>query len=50
MLILEIMLRSAIMLLYLAGAKIYSESIIGDHCVIHSGAVIGADGFGFCTQ
>ena len=30
-----------------AGAKIYSESIIGNHCVIHSGAIIGADGFGF---
>ena len=30
-----------------AGAKIYSESIIGNNCVIHSGAVIGADGFGF---
>jgi len=30
-----------------AGAKIYSESIIGDNCVIHSGAIIGADGFGF---
>ncbi|MEX0361370.1 MAG: UDP-3-O-(3-hydroxymyristoyl)glucosamine N-acyltransferase, partial [Allomuricauda sp.] len=30
-----------------AGAKIYSESIIGNNCVIHSGAIIGADGFGF---
>jgi len=30
-----------------AGAKIYSESIIGKNCVIHSSAVIGADGFGF---
>jgi UDP-3-O-[3-hydroxymyristoyl] glucosamine N-acyltransferase len=30
-----------------AGAKIYSESIIGKSCVIHSGAIIGADGFGF---
>ncbi|SNY99849.1 UDP-3-O-(3-hydroxymyristoyl)glucosamine N-acyltransferase [Flagellimonas pacifica] len=33
--------------LIFAGAKIYSESIIGDSCVIHSGAIIGADGFGF---
>lgn len=33
-----------------AGAKIYSESIIGDHCVIHSGAVIGSDGFGFAPN
>ncbi len=30
-----------------AGAKIYSETIIGNRCVIHSGAIIGADGFGF---
>ncbi len=30
-----------------AGAKIYSESIIGQYSVIHSGAIIGADGFGF---
>lgn len=30
-----------------AGAKIYSESIIGENCVIHSGAILGADGFGF---
>ncbi len=30
-----------------AGAKIYSESIIGNNCVIHSGVIIGADGFGF---
>ena len=30
-----------------AGAKIYSETIIGKNCVVHSGVVIGADGFGF---
>lgn len=30
-----------------AGAKIYSESILGNTVFIHSGAVIGADGFGF---
>lgn len=30
-----------------AGAKIYSESIIGKNCIIHSGAIIGADGFGY---
>ena len=30
-----------------AGAKIYSETSIGKNCVIHSGVVIGADGFGF---
>ena len=33
-----------------AGAKIYSESIIGKSCVIHSGAIIGADGFGFAPD
>ena len=30
-----------------SGAKLYSETIIGTHCVINSGAIIGADGFGF---
>ena len=30
-----------------AGVKIYSETIIGASCVIHGGAVLGADGFGF---
>ncbi|MBT8313028.1 MAG: UDP-3-O-(3-hydroxymyristoyl)glucosamine N-acyltransferase [Maribacter sp.] len=30
-----------------AGAKIYSETVIGKSCMIHSGAVIGADGFGY---
>lgn len=30
-----------------AGCKIYSETVIGNHCIIHSNAVIGADGFGF---
>ena len=29
------------------GGKIYSDCIIGNNCVINSGAVIGADGFGF---
>lgn len=30
-----------------AGAKIYSETRIGKDCVIHSGVILGADGFGF---
>ena len=30
-----------------AGAKIYSESHIGASCTIHSGVIIGCDGFGF---
>jgi UDP-3-O-[3-hydroxymyristoyl] glucosamine N-acyltransferase len=29
------------------GAKLYSETIVGESCVINSGVVIGADGFGF---
>ena len=33
-----------------AGAKIYSESCIGKNCVIHSGAILGADGFGFAAD
>lgn len=33
-----------------AGAKIYSESVIGKFCVINSGAIIGADGFGFAPS
>ena len=30
-----------------AGVKIYHDVTIGDNCIIHSGCVIGADGFGF---
>ena len=30
-----------------AGVKIYSETQIGKNCIIHSGAVIGSDGFRF---
>ncbi len=33
-----------------AGAKIYSETIIGNNCVIHSGVILGADGFGFAPN
>ena len=33
-----------------AGAKICSETIIGSGCVIHSTAIIGADGFGFAPN
>jgi UDP-3-O-[3-hydroxymyristoyl] glucosamine N-acyltransferase len=33
-----------------AGAKIYADTIIGNHCVIHSGSIIGSDGFGFAPQ
>ena len=33
-----------------AGVKLYHQTWIGAHCVIHSGAVIGADGFGFVPR
>jgi UDP-3-O-[3-hydroxymyristoyl] glucosamine N-acyltransferase len=33
-----------------SGAKIYSECIIGNNCIINSGAIIGADGFGFAPN
>ena len=32
------------------GVKIYSESNIGSNCKIHSGTIIGADGFGFAPN
>jgi UDP-3-O-[3-hydroxymyristoyl] glucosamine N-acyltransferase len=33
-----------------AGVKLYENCVIGAQCTIHSGAVIGADGFGFAPQ
>jgi UDP-3-O-[3-hydroxymyristoyl] glucosamine N-acyltransferase len=30
-----------------AGVKVYSDCIIGAECTLHTGTVIGADGFGF---
>jgi UDP-3-O-[3-hydroxymyristoyl] glucosamine N-acyltransferase len=30
-----------------AGVKIYHLCTIGDNCIVHAGAVIGSDGFGF---
>ncbi|MBA3648187.1 MAG: UDP-3-O-(3-hydroxymyristoyl)glucosamine N-acyltransferase [Chitinophagales bacterium] len=32
------------------GVKIYKNSLIGSDCIIHAGAVIGSDGFGFVPQ
>ncbi|WP_341236362.1 UDP-3-O-(3-hydroxymyristoyl)glucosamine N-acyltransferase [uncultured Limnobacter sp.] len=29
---------------------VYDECVIGSHCVIHAGVVIGADGFGFANE
>jgi UDP-3-O-[3-hydroxymyristoyl] glucosamine N-acyltransferase len=33
-----------------AGVKVYSDNLIGNECIIHSGVVIGSDGFGFAPQ
>jgi UDP-3-O-[3-hydroxymyristoyl] glucosamine N-acyltransferase len=33
-----------------SGAKVYNDCIIGSDCNIHTGAVIGADGFGFAPN
>jgi len=33
-----------------AGVKIYSETQVGKNCIINSGAIIGADGFGFAPD
>jgi len=32
-----------------AGVKIYSDCVVGKDCIIHSGTVIGSDGFRFAT-
>lgn len=33
-----------------ANVTLYHDVILGEHCLIHSGAVIGADGFGFAPD
>ena len=33
-----------------AGVRVYSESEIGANCSIHSGSIIGSDGFGFAPN
>lgn len=35
---------------FFAGVRIYSETIIGNNCTVHSGTIIGSDGFGFAPQ
>ena len=32
------------------GAMVYHECVVGQNCIIHAGAVIGADGFGFAPD
>lgn len=33
-----------------AGVKIYKECKVGNNCILHSGVVVGSDGFGFAPQ
>lgn len=33
-----------------SGVKVYHECIIGENCIMHAGAVIGSDGFGFAPD
>ena len=33
-----------------SGVKVYHECVIGENCIVHSGAVIGSDGFGFAPD
>ncbi len=33
-----------------AGVILYEETAIGNHCTLHSGVIIGGDGFGFAPQ
>lgn len=35
---------------FFAGVRIYSETEIGNYVTIHSGTIIGSDGFGFAPQ
>lgn len=33
-----------------AGVKIYQGCVVGNHCILHSGVVVGSDGFGFAPH
>jgi UDP-3-O-[3-hydroxymyristoyl] glucosamine N-acyltransferase len=33
-----------------AGVKLYSGTQVGERCILHSGCVLGSDGFGFAPQ
>ena len=46
----EIMLLLADNTILFAGVRVYSETEIGNDCTIHSGAIIGSDGFGFAPN
>jgi UDP-3-O-[3-hydroxymyristoyl] glucosamine N-acyltransferase len=32
------------------GVKLYAGTVVGAHCTIHAGSVLGSDGFGFAPQ
>ena len=32
------------------GVRLYRNTVVGQRCIVHAGAVIGADGFGFAPQ
>jgi UDP-3-O-[3-hydroxymyristoyl] glucosamine N-acyltransferase len=32
------------------GVRRYDDCVVGNRCIIHAGAVIGSDGFGFAPQ
>lgn len=32
------------------GVRVYADCVVGNHCTLHSGVVIGADGFGFAPN
>ena len=33
-----------------SGVRVYNDCIIGSHCTLHSGVIIGGDGFGFAPN
>jgi UDP-3-O-[3-hydroxymyristoyl] glucosamine N-acyltransferase len=33
-----------------AGARVYNDCVVGAHCTLHSGVIIGSDGFGFAPN
>jgi len=33
-----------------AGTRVYNDCIVGAHCTLHSGVIIGSDGFGFAPN
>lgn len=35
---------------FFAGVRVYSETEIGNNCTVHSGSIIGSDGFGFAPM